>query len=71
MVRELHGKLAATATWAKAFPAERRRRALQALVTAGPLALRHPDRARWSIGLDDVIDETFPSLCTASPAARC
>ena len=40
-VRKVHGRLAATATWSKAGTTEHFRRAAEALVSAGPLVLRH------------------------------
>lgn len=61
-LRKLHGKLTATATWAKATEEERRRRALQTLVDAGPQQLRHPRSWPSFAALHELVDQAFPSL---------
>ena len=62
VLRRLHGRLVATATWAKSKPSERFARAGQALIALGPLATFHT--GVWPIfaQMSEIIDQTLPSL---------
>jgi len=60
-VRKVHGRLAATATWLKAGTSEHFRRAAEALVNTGPLALRHGIEHGFQ-ALYELVDSAVPAL---------
>ena len=60
-VRKVHGRLAATATWSKAGTTEHFRRAAEALVSAGPLVLRHGIEHGYQ-ALYELVDSAVPAL---------
>ncbi|MGH9292454.1 MAG: plasmid pRiA4b ORF-3 family protein [Acidimicrobiales bacterium] len=61
VLRTLHGRLLTTANWTRSPVADRFRRAIDALVSTGPLALRHGADRRFA-ALFGLVDDSFPAM---------
>jgi hypothetical protein len=60
-LRKVHGRYAATTTWAKASPTSRFTRSAGALIDTGPMTMRHGSDSRDD-DLYALVDESIPAL---------